>query len=242
MRIFSISRRTDARVILPKIASQLREGVLEGTPASDAVLVLWTKDPGCILRHLTDLCGWRWYAQITVTGYPRWIEPRVPLTNVDDFQALSEAVGKRYLIWRYDPIICAPGIDADWHRANFLRFLNHLGPYCSRVITSVLDAYSKIDGSGILAPALDNPRLVELIADMKTMCDEKGLALEACAEAKLNLPQAHCIDARLIHDLFGIDVDAKKDPTQRKDCGCCVSTDLGQYRTCPHKCLYCYAK
>jgi hypothetical protein len=32
-----------------------------------------------------------------------------------------------------------------------------------------------------------------------------------------------------------------RDPGQRSACGCVVSKDIGQYGTCPHLCLYCYA-
>ncbi|MDR1099242.1 MAG: DUF1848 domain-containing protein [Treponema sp.] len=51
-----------------------------------------------------------------------------------------------------------------------------------------------------------------------------------------------CIDNELIERLFNVKVPAKKDPSQRPECGCCASRDIGSYNTCRHDCVYCYAR
>jgi DNA repair photolyase len=96
-----------------------------------------------------------------------------------------------------------------------------------------------------------------------------GLALGTCAEKvdleKHGIEHNRCIDDRLIIKLFpedtelmkylGVDAqqlfldldslpysyDKIKDKGQRKACGCIQSKDIGQYDTCPHGCVYCYA-
>ena len=60
-------------------------------------------------------------------------------------------------------------------------------------------------------------------------------------QKKFGIKKGKCIDDKLISEIIGYEVKAKKDDTQREVCGCVKSVDIGQYNTCRHHCLYCYA-
>ncbi|MBF0235558.1 MAG: DUF1848 domain-containing protein [Desulfamplus sp.] len=107
--------------------------------------------------------------------------------------------------------------------------------------------------------------------ELSALNDRWGLSLGTCAEkidlAAYGIEHNRCIDDRLIIKCFGQDTSlmrflghetadqldlfgslssikknkSLKDKGQREACGCIKSKDIGEYNTCPHICVYCYA-
>lgn len=54
------------------------------------------------------------------------------------------------------------------------------------------------------------------------------------------MEEARCVDAERLSKVSGGAIQAEK-KGNRKECGCFASRDIGEYDTCPHGCVYCYA-
>ena len=69
------------------------------------------------------------------------------------------------------------------------------------------------------------------------------MQLTICAQPDLLVPgaePARCVDATRLSDVAGRAVAAKT-KGNRPGCFCAESRDIGEYDTCPHGCVYCYA-
>ena len=85
----------------------------------------------------------------------------------------------------------------------------------------------------------------EIGKEFQPIAEKNGMKIETCAE-KIDLKEfgispARCIDDRIIGTLIGDKLSLKKDPSQRKACGCVESEEIGMDNTCINGCLYCYA-
>ena len=71
-----------------------------------------------------------------------------------------------------------------------------------------------------------------------------NLKIESCAEQidleRFGINHGKCIDNELIEKITGYKLSVGRD-NQRNACGCIKCIDIGEYNTCMHKCLYCYA-
>lgn len=85
-------------------------------------------------------------------------------------------------------------------------------------------------------------------AGLASIAKTWDLFLNSCSQKFLTeVPGIHpslCIDGTLLQSLHPQKekTSMKKDKSQRSECGCTESVDIGSYSlSCPHSCLYCYA-
>lgn len=262
--IISASRRTDIPAFfLEWFFKRIDEGFLlvrnpmnlhqisriNLSPDGVDCIVFWSKNPRKMIKKLHLLKEYSYYFQFTITGYGQRLEPNVPLMRegVDTFIALSNLIGKERLIWRYDPIIITDKYDLNYHAGNFEKIAKQLEGKTNRCVISFVDMYKKTmrNMSAIKLSEITTDRMVKLAVLLSKICSKYCLELASCAEAvdltAYGIEHGKCIDNKLIEEISGFALNIEKDPTQRPECGCMASVDIGAYNTCPHECLYCYA-
>ena len=219
-----------------------------------------------------DAQGINYYFQFTLNDYTaEGLEPNVTSLahRVETFKMLSEKLGKKRVIWRFDPLILTDTLTVEKliDRINKVAALIHR--YTERLVISFADikVYKKVQNNLAREHVNYHEFTPELMIDvaqrLQFLSREWGLKIATCAEGvdlePYGIEHNRCIDDRLMIDVFGHDRKLMKflgyepdlftDPSrpymkdkgQRKECGCIVSKDIGMYDTCPHLCAYCYA-
>lgn len=228
-------------------------------PEDVDAIVFWTRNARPLLPYLDELdrYGYAYYFQYTINGYPRKIEPACPGLEpaIRTFRELSERVGPRRVIWRYDPILITPETPVEYHLDRVAAIASALEGCADRLVVSIVDPYRSagrrleaVFGSRV-APYLgqiEEAALGELFQGIACIAREHGFAeVVSCAEAvelsAYGIEHGKCIDDELIERAFGVRVDGAKDKNQRPACGCVASIDIGMYDTCLYGCVYCYA-
>lgn len=213
-------------------------------------IVFWTKNPMPMMEKLDRIQSYPYYFQYTITGYGGEVEPGVPDKKsivIPTFKALSSVIGARRILWRYDPIFFSDRYTYDYHVKAFGQIAAALEGYTNKVIVSFIDLYDKTvrNTRDLNIVRVNEEIFFRLAIEMSKIAASHNMEIESCAEEidldSAGIKHGHCMDQRLIEDISDAKIVAKKDASQRKECGCIESIDIGSYNTCKNGCKYCYA-
>ena len=233
------------------------------SPQNVHTLVLWSKNFTNLIesRHgLLDAV--RKYDQLyfhfTVTGLGGTViekhvpEPAVALRQIEPL--LEIAGHPERVSLRFDPVVY-------WEERGEVRtnleFFEEIAREANRLgITTVRMSFAQWYGKAKRRAAkrefcfIDpgNEEKVAAALRLAEIAAARGLNLYSCAQNFLasvpGIRPSACIDGALLSALHPTREPAslRKDRTQRSECGCTESADIGSYtQSCPHSCIYCYA-
>lgn len=220
------------------------------SPENVDAIVFWTKNSKPIHKYLDEIdnLGYKYYFQYTITSFKKDMEENLPDKKdiIKSFQTLSEKIGSEKVILRYDPVIITSSYSIDYHIKAFEKLCSHLKGYTHKVIISFIDYYNntyKNIKSHNVYNISDNDMYI-IAENFSSIANDNDLIIESCAEQidlkRFGINHGKCIDNELIEKITGYKISAGRD-NQRNACGCVKCIDIGEYNTCMHKCLYCYA-
>lgn len=262
--IVSVSRRTDIPAFYSDwFFNRINEGFVyvtnpmnlkqvskvELTPDKVDCFIFWTKDATPMIDRLDELKEFDYYFQYTITSYGKDVEKCIldKKEVIESFKKLSDKIGKEKVILRYDPILLSKKYNIDYHCKAFDRLCSQLNRYTDKCVISFIDLYKKTERNTKdldLIP-MNIEQIREISKKLSSIANKYNLLIETCSEGydltEFGINKGKCIDDDLVSKIIGYEVNVKKDDTQRDVCGCVKSVDIGQYNTCRHHCLYCYA-
>ena len=195
-------------------------------------VVFWTKNPRPILPYLPELDrrGIHYYFQMTLNDYEReGFEPGVPplRERIETFKELSKRIGRERVIWRFDPLMLAPGIDTQELLRRVSRLGSQLKGYTDKLVISFIDinAYRKVrrnltketncfTESTVASGEFTRPQMEEIadgLAKLRASWRTEGwnLTLATCAETidldAYGIAHNRCVDGELMKRLFADD-------------------------------------
>lgn len=258
--LLQISSRSDICALYPKwLVNRLQAGnvlvrnpynehlvsQIEITPDVVDCICFCTKDPQPLMPYLKQIIkmGYHYYFMVTITPYDIDLEAgiRPKLEIIKTFIALSNMIGKKRVIWRYDPILLNQRYTKVFHYQMFEKMAQLLAPYTNTVIISFIDVYKNIAGK---FNELSDEDVNEIALRFGKIAKKNQLHIKTCSE-KYHLEQygiasGSCLECQYIEDLLGYSLDIKTNPN-RANCTCMTSIDIGAYSSCNHGCSYCYA-
>ena len=183
-------------------------------------VVFWTKNPKTFMKHL-DWCDKNipnYYFQFSLNDYDKEkYEAKVPSveSRIKTFKELSQRLGKKRVIWRYDPLILTKDIDVNELLRRVKNIGNQIHEFTEKLVFSFVDIsmYKKVENNlnKENVPYIEwTEELMEDFANGISKINKNwNLQLGTCSEKidldKHSIVHNKCIDDDLMIDLFSED-------------------------------------
>ena len=220
----------------------------ELTPDKVDCVVFCSKNYEPILKDLHLITDrFNTYFFYTITAYGKDVEPGVPSIDesIATLKKLSSQVGRRRLVWRYDPVLLTERYMVDVHMETFSRMTKEIAPYVDRCVFSFVEMYDKLQfNMPELIPIADSDKMA-IAEGLGRIASENGLILQTCGTdidySMFGIGRSGCMTLETLGRANGVEFRDLKHKGMRKGCRCIESRDIGWYDTCLNGCKYCYA-
>lgn len=183
-------------------------------------VVFWTKNPKTFMKHL-DWCDKNipnYYFQFSLNDYDKEkYEAKVPSveSRIKTFKELSQRLGKKRVVWRYDPLILTKDIDVNELLRRVENIGNQIHEYTEKLVFSFVDIsiYKKVENNlnkeNVPYIEWTEELMEEFASGISKINKNWNLKLGTCSEKidleKYQITHNRCIDDDLMIDIFSHD-------------------------------------
>ena len=210
-------------------------------------IIFCTKNPKPMFENLEKIDKFNQYWHITITPYEKEIEPNVPPINdvLESFKYLSKKLGKENVTLRYDPIFINEKYTLEKHIESFEYIINSLSGYTTEAIISFIDLYEKTKRNFPKAIEVTKDERLKLGKEFAQIGKKNNITIKTCVEGseldKFGIDSSGCMTKEVIERAINKNLNVPKQKARNGECYCLLNNDIGEYNTCDHGCLYCYA-
>ena len=210
-------------------------------------IIFCTKNPKPMFENLEKIDKFNQYWHITITPYEKEIEPNIPPMNdvLESFKYLSKKLGKENVTLRYDPIFINEKYTLEKHIESFEYIINSLSGYTTEAIISFIDLYEKTKRNFPKAIEVTKDERLKLGKEFAQIGKKNNITIKTCVEGseldKFGIDSSGCMTKEVIERAINKNLNVPKQKARNGECYCLLNNDIGEYNTCSHGCLYCYA-
>ena len=184
------------------------------------LVVFWTKNPRPMFKHLDylDKNIPNYYFQFSLNDYDKErYEAKVPSveSRIKTFKELSQRLGKKRVVWRYDPLILTKDIDVNELLKRVKNIGDQIHEFTEKLVFSFvdIDIYKKVENNlkkeDVPYIEWTTQNMEEFAKGISQINKDWGLQLGTCSEKidldKYGIVHNKCIDDDLMIDLFSHD-------------------------------------